>query len=161
MRGTSTLDALGGDLRDVAFHRKSSAGVGSSLRYVACAGASTGIAMGRGAADMSRRGLALEMSACLDDVDFGVSSSKAGRSAWLSGKAEVQRSEVKSDRKRWNGEKAVKAVSGGRASETLASRLDANAPIVAKIVTRAQHAKDARNGGGAATSKRTRGAERG
>jgi len=97
------------------------------------------------------------MSACLDDVDFGVSSSKAGRSAFLSGKAEVRRSEIKSDRKRWNGEKAVRAVSGGRASETLASRLDANAPIVARIVTRAQHANDARNGQGAASIKRTRG----
>ena len=162
MRGSNVSSSARAASLGEASPRKLSACAGKSLRSIACANASMGCNMGRGISaisNVSRRGLALEMSECLDDLDFGLSSSgrfTTGSVARLSSRVEVRRSEVKSDRKRWSEAKAA-PVAGGRAAEILAARLRPDAPSVAKIVTRAQHSKEcALSGSGASTSKRTR-----
>jgi hypothetical protein len=131
MRGSNVSSSARAASLGEASPRKLSACAGKSLRSMACANASMGCNMGRGVSaisNVSRRGLALEMSECLDDLDFGLSSSgrfTTGSVARLS---------------------------------SLAARLRPDAPSVAKIVTRAQHSKEcALSGSGASTSKRTRG----
>mmetsp|Transcript_58819 Transcript_58819/g.120336 ORF Transcript_58819/g.120336 Transcript_58819/m.120336 type:complete len:155 (+) Transcript_58819:334-798(+) len=91
----------------------------------------------------SRRYLSHEVAKCLDDVDFGVPKLKdlEGLPQPLSaGKLILRRSEVKDQRKRWNGEKTQFCPRTG-ASEVLCGALRTEQPNVAMIVTRSQTAK--------------------
>ncbi len=85
-----------------------------------------------------------EVANCLDDVDFGVPTLKEVEDSlpkpFSAGKILLRRSEIKSERKRWNGDKDQSSHSTG-ASEVLCGALRGAQPDVAMIVTRSQSAK--------------------
>mmetsp|Transcript_41592 Transcript_41592/g.83326 ORF Transcript_41592/g.83326 Transcript_41592/m.83326 type:complete len:156 (+) Transcript_41592:291-758(+) len=92
----------------------------------------------------STRHFSHEVADCLDDVDFGVPKLKDVEDGlpkpFSAGKILLRRSEVKSERKRWNGDKDQSLHATG-ASEVLSGALRMQQPNVATIVTRSQSAK--------------------
>mmetsp|Transcript_24789 Transcript_24789/g.37789 ORF Transcript_24789/g.37789 Transcript_24789/m.37789 type:complete len:152 (+) Transcript_24789:160-615(+) len=109
----------------------------------------------------SMRHFSQEVANCLDDVDFGVPKLKDVEDGlprpFNAGKIQLRRSEIKSSRKRWNGDKAAQASCTTGASELLCGALRAEQPNVATIVTRSQSAKMLSQAGcGSIVDKRTR-----
>lgn len=92
----------------------------------------------------ARRGLALEAT-CLDQVDFGVSQRGAAAIPGSNAaKLMLRRNEVKDQRKRWSISKVDgdQLAAESKASSSLAAKLGDRQPTLARIVLRAQHAKE-------------------